>query len=183
MFQVELSATKRDVSGKGPMRQLRMKGITPAVVYGEGNEAQMLQLETKSLHSKLLEFYRKNTVVTLNIDGENKNVRFGEVQTDPVRDTLIHVDFCEIDMNKTYTYDVPISYQGKAKGVDLGGNLIVASRSVKLAGKPLDIPNEVEIAISSLAIGDSISFGDIALAENVTLQEDKDQIIISVEKS
>ncbi len=182
MFQVELSATKRDVSGKGPMRQLRMKGITPAVVYGNGNKAQMLQMETKSLHAKLLEFYRKNTVITLDVDGESKSVRFGEVQTDPVKDSLIHVDFCEIDMDKVYTYDVPISFKGKAKGVDLGGNLITASKSVRLAGKPLDIPNEVEIDISSLAIGDSISFGDIALSENVSLRENKEQVVVSVEK-
>ncbi len=182
MFQVELSATKRDVSGKGPMRQLRMKGVTPAVVYGNGKEAQLLQMETKSLHAKLIEFYRKNTVVTLNIDGDNRNVRFGEVQTDPVKDSLIHVDFCEIDLDKVYSYDVPVSYKGKAKGVDLGGNLIIAVRSVKLAGKPLDIPDEVEVNISNLAIGDSISFGDIALAENVSLQEEKDQVIVSVEK-
>ncbi len=182
MFQVELSATKRDVSGKGPMRQLRMQGITPAVVYGNGKEAQLLQMETKSLHAKLLEFYRKNTVITLNIDGDNKNVRFGEVQTDPVKDTLIHVDFCEIDMDKVYVYDVPVSYKGKAKGVDLGGNLIVAAQSVKLAGKPLDIPNEVEVNIADLAIGDSISFGDITLTEKVSLQEEKDQVIVSVEK-
>ncbi len=182
MFQVELSATRRDVSGKGPMRQLRMQGITPAVVYGNGKEAQLLQMETKSLHAKLLEFYRKNTVITLNIDGDNKNVRFGEVQTDPVKDTLIHVDFCEVDMDKVYIYDVPVSYKGKAKGVDLGGKLIVAAHSVKLAGRPLDIPNEVEVNIADLAIGDSISFGDITLTENVSLQEEKNQVIVSVEK-
>ncbi len=182
MFQVELSATKRDVSGKGPMRQLRMKGITPAVVYGSGNEAQMLQMETKSLHAKLLEFYRKNTVVTLNVDGASKSVRFGEVQTDPVKDSLIHVDFCEIDLNKEYSYDVPLSFKGKAKGVDLGGDLIVNTQTVKLSGKPLDIPNEIVVEISGLAIGDAIAFGDLSLPENITLQEKKNQVVVSVEK-
>lgn len=182
MFQVELSAAKRTVSGKGPMRQLRMQGITPAVVYGHGDKAQMLQLETKDLHLKLLEFYRKNTVVTLNIDGNRKNVRFGELQTDPVKDTLIHIDFCEIDLDKAHTYDVPIAFKGKAKGIDFGGHLIVSENSLKLFGKPLDIPDEVEIDISGLAIGDKITCDEVSLPEKVTLKMSGESVIVAVEK-
>ncbi len=182
MFQVELSAAQRSVSGKGAMRQLRMKGITPAVVYGNGGKAQMLQLETKPLHAKLLEFYRKNTVVSLDIEGQRKSVRFGEVQTDPVKDTLIHVDFCEIDLDKGHAYDVPLVFKGKAKGVDLGGNLIVSQNTLKLFGKPLDIPDEVAVEIQDLAIGDSVKSGEISLPDNVELKMDSEQIIVAVEK-
>lgn len=183
MFQVELSATQRNVSGKGPMRQLRMEGLTPAVVYGNGGEAQMLQLETKNLHATLLEFYRKNTVVSLKVDGNCKNVRFGEVQTDPVKDSLIHVDFCEIDLDKVQIYSVPVVYKGKAKGVDLGGSLVVSTKILKLAGKPLDIPNEIEVNVSALAIGNSITAGEITLPDNVVLKTDGKQVLVAVEKS
>ena len=111
MFQVEMSASLRNTSGKGPMRQLRMTGMTPAVVYGGGGDAVKLQLETKTLTTKLLAFYRRNTVVKLKIDDQQeKNVMVGEVQTDPVRDTLIHVDFLEIDLEKNRSYSVPLVY-------------------------------------------------------------------------
>ncbi len=183
MFQVEMSASVRNTSGKGPMRQMRMQGVTPAIVYGGGGDAVMLQLETKTLMAKLLEFYRRNTVVTLKIDGaSDKRVMIGEVQTDPVRDTLIHVDFCEIDLQKNRTFTVPVVYKGTAKGVDLGGDMVIGHDKVVLDGKPLDIPDECVVDVSSLAIGDSIKCGEISIPENVRMISDVEGIAVSVIK-
>ncbi len=165
------------------MRQLRMQGMTPAVVYGGGAEAQRLQLDTKTLMAQLLEFYRKNTVVTLSVDGSAvKTVMVGEVQTDPVRDTLIHVDFCEIDLKKERVYKVPITLKGKAKGVDLGGQMIVACDHVVLKGKPLDIPDECVINIGPMAIGDQFTCNALSLPENVKMVTDPDTVIVSIMK-
>lgn len=183
MLQVEISASVRNTSGKGPMRQLRMKGMTPAVVYGGGSEAQRLQLDTKTLMAQLLEFYRKNTVVTLNVDGAPaKTVMVGEVQTDPVRDTLIHVDFCEIDLQKERAYTVPIKLKGKAKGVDLGGQMNIACTQVVLKGKPLDIPDECVISIAPMAIGDQFTCAALSIPENVTIVTDPETVIVSINK-
>ena len=183
MYQVEIAASQRKSSGKGPMRQMRMKGITPAVVYGGGGEAMMLEMDTKILTSQLLEFARKNTVVTLQIEGfGEKKVRVGEVQTDPVRDTLIHVDFCEIDLEKDRRYTVPVIYQGTAKGVDLGGDMVIEYRKVVLEGKPLDIPNECVVDVTNLAMGDSITCGQIAIPENVRMVTDTSCNAVSVIK-
>ena len=183
MLQVEISASVRNTSGKGPMRQLRMNGMTPAVVYGGGAEALQLQLDTKTLMSQLLEFYRKNTVVTLKVDGAtDKTVMVGEVQTDPVRDTLIHVDFCEIDIQKERAFTVPVLLKGKAKGVDLGGQMVVGCNQVVLKGKPLDIPDECTINIAPMAIGDHITCADISLPENVKLVTDPKSVAISIIK-
>ena len=183
MFQVEMSASVRNTSGKGPMRQLRMQGITPAVVYGGGGEAVMLQLETKTLMTKLLEFYRRNTVVTLKIDGEtDRCVMVGEVQTDPVRDTLIHVDFCEIDLQKNRSFTVPVVYNGTAKGVDLGGDMVIAHNEVVLEGRPLDNPDECIIDVTPLAIGDCVKCGEISIPENVRMVTDAEVLAVSVMK-
>jgi large subunit ribosomal protein L25 len=183
MFQVEISASVRNTSGKGPMRQLRMQGMTPAVVYGRGAEAQNLQLDTKTLMAQLLEFYRKNTVVTLKVDGVgDKSVMVGEVQTDPVRDTLIHVDFCEIDLEKDRAFTVPVILQGKAKGVDLGGNMIVGCSQVVLQGKPLDIPDECLVDVASMAIGDQIKCTSLGLPENIKMVTDPETVVVSIIK-
>lgn len=183
MFQVEMSAFVRNTSGKGPMRQLRMQGITPAVVYGGGGEAVMLQLETKSLMAKLLEFYRRNTVVTLKIEGaSDKCVMIGEVQTDPVRDTLIHVDFCEIDLQKKRSFTVPVIYNGTAKGVDFGGDMVIGNAKVVLEGKPLDIPDECTVDVTPLAIGDSVKCGELSIPENVRLVTDAEALAVSIIK-
>jgi large subunit ribosomal protein L25 len=183
MFQVEMAASVRNVSGKGPMRQLRMKGFTPAVVYGGGGEAVKLQLDTKTLMAQLLEFYRRNTVVTLKIDGAaGKSVMVGEVQTDPVRDTLIHVDFCEIDLEKNRAYTVPIVFNGVAKGVDFGGDMVINHDKVVLEGKPLDIPDECVVDVTALAIGDDIKCGEIAIPANVKLLTDAETLAVSIVK-
>lgn len=183
MFQVEISASVRNTSGKGPMRQLRMQGITPAVVYGGGGEAVKLQLETKTLMAKLLEFYRRNTVVTLKIDGvAEKCVMIGEVQTDPVRDTLIHVDFCEIDLEEKRSFTVPVVFNGTAKGVDLGGDMVISHDKVVLQGRPLDIPDECAVDVTPLGIGDSIKCGEIAIPESVQMVTDTSVLAVSIIK-
>lgn len=184
MLQVEMTATVRETSGKGPMRQLRMKGMTPAVVYGRGEEALKIQLNAKVLMAKLLEFSRRNTVVTLKIDDQlEKSVMIGEIQTDPVRDTLIHVDFCEIDLEKSRTYKVPVVYKGVAKGVDLGGEMVVSHKTILLNGKPLDIPDECVVDVSKLVIGSCVRCKDIAIPDNVRMLTKGQTIAVAVNKA
>lgn len=183
MLQVKMSASVRETAGKGPMRQLRMKGMTPGVVYGGGGEAIKLQLDTKPLMAQLLEFYRKNTVVTLDIDGAGeKKVLVGEVQTDPVRDTLIHVDFCEIDLEAKRSFSVPLVYKGKAKGVDFGGMMVINHEKVVLEGKPLDIPDECVIDVSNLAIGDKIRCSEIKIADSIKMLTPGKDLAVSIVK-
>jgi len=183
MLQVEMSASVRKTLGKGPMRQLRMEGMTPAVVYGGGLDAVKLQMDTKVLMAKLLKFYHYNTVVTLDVENEGvKNVMIGEVQTDPVHDTLIHVDFCEIDLEKERAYKVPVIYEGIAKGVDLGGVLIVGCPEVVFQGKPLSIPDNVKVDIRALKIGDDLKCSIFTVPENVTMLTDPDSVAVSVVK-
>lgn len=183
MLQVEMSASVRTGSGKGPMRQLRMEGMTPAVVYGGGAEALKLQMDTKSLMAKLLKHYRHNTVVTLDIENEGtKSVVIGEVQTDPVRDTLVHVDFCEIDLEKERAFEVPAVYEGTPVGVDLGGVLSVHKATITIKGKPLDIPDEVTVDITKLAIGDDLKCSVFTIPENVTMLTDAEAVAVAVVK-
>ncbi len=181
MLQVEMTGSVRVETGKGPMRQLRMKGITPAVVYGAGKENVSLQFETKELFQQLLKINRKNAIVTLNIDGSgSRNVLVQDVQTDPVKDTLVHVDFYEIDIDKNRVFEVPLNFVGNAKGCDLGGMLEVGLSKIALEAKPLDIPDQVDVVISELNIGDGIKVSDVVVPENVTVKTDLDKVCVSV---
>lgn len=182
MLQVDMTASVRTETGKGAMRRLRAEGMSPAVMYGIGEEALSLQLETKTLTQKLLEYSRKNTVVTLKIDnGEEKSVLIREIQTDPVSDVLLHTDFQEIDLEKPRTFDVPVEYTGKAKGIDLGGIENVNTTKIVLEGKPLDIPDSCPVDTSDLAIGDAIKVGEIAIPENVKLLSNSEAVCINIE--
>ncbi len=182
MLHIEMTASVRSTSGKGAMRRLRMDGMTPAVVYGGGGEATAIQMETKTLMATLLQFNRRNCVVGLSIDGAEKKVLIGEIQTDPVRDTLVHVDFCEIDVEASRSFDVPVVLKGIAKGVELGGELNFMHQTVALQGKPLDIPDECVLDITELEIGDGIKGAAISVPEGVELLTELTDTIVAVNK-
>lgn len=183
MLQVEMSAKVRSSAGKGAMRRLRVSGKTPAIVYGGGSVALPLELDSKTLMQQLLAIYRRNVIVTLKVEGEgDRHVLVGEVQTDPVRDTLIHADFCEIDLQKPRRFKVPVVFTGVAKGVDLGGEMFIEKKIVVLEGLPLDIPDECTLIVTDLKIGEHLNFGNIALPESIKLISDAKTICVKVDK-
>ncbi len=175
MLQVDMASKVRTVFGKGPMRQLRMQKITPAVVYSGGAESVALQFDAGQLYKKLLHIHGRNAVVTLQVEGDAKDKRHvlvQEIQKDPVSGSLIHVDFREIELDKELEFTVPLEYKGTAKGVDLGGELVVSRTSVKLRGCPLDIPDSISADITDLEQGGAgIKYSDLAMPENVTMLE------------
>jgi large subunit ribosomal protein L25 len=181
MLKIEINASIRKETKKGAMRQLRMQGMTPAVVYGGGSEAIPLKLETRSFYQQLLDVYRKNAIVSLNLDdGTTKHVLIHEIQTDPVKDTLIHADFIEIDVAKPRVFEVPITYQGAAPGVEMGGILNVILDTLAIESAPLNVPDEFIVDISKLGMNESIQVGTIAIPDNVTLVTDPEGSCVSV---
>lgn len=183
MIQVNIPGAFRTSFGKGESRRLRMNNITPAVVYSGGNDALALQFDAKTLYKSLFDIHGHNAVVTLNVEGDDKNERhvlIKEVQKNPVTDRLVHVDFHEIDLNKPIEFKVPLRFKGTAKGVDLGGDLVIARKSIRLRGCPLDIPDYVDIDISSLERGQGLRFGDITTPDNVEMQDNVKSMCVSV---
>ncbi len=181
MIQVDISASKREKFGKCAMRRLRVSGNTPAVLYGNDKDVLALQLETTPFLKSLYQISRKNAVVNLSINGdETRHVMMKEIQTDPVDDSLIHADFFEINLDKTRIFNVPIQFDGTAKGEDLGGELKIHHSSAQLEGLPLDIPDTINIDISDLAIDDSIALSSIELSGSIKMITDPSDLCVEV---
>ncbi len=181
MLQVEMTASIRKQTGKGAMRQLRMNGLTPAVVYGAGSEGLALQLETQPFFQQLLNIYRKNAVIALTLDdGTTKHVIVKDVQTDPVKDTLIHADFLEIDVKSERCFDVPIKYSGTAKGCDLGGVLNIIKHTITVEATPFNIPDEFVVDITEMEIGDKLSVEVVDVPGNVKLIDELTSVCVGV---
>ena len=181
MITKEIATSVRKDFGKGPVGRMRAEGKTPGVVYGGGSEALALEFETKILFQELLDIQGRNAVITLKIDdGSEKNVLVKEIQTDSLKDTLVHADFLEIDLQKTARFKVPLNYVGKAKGEDLGGITQYEKTMLELEGKPLDIPDDCQIDVSDLGIGDKISAAEIDLPKGVSLISDVETVCVSV---
>ncbi|RZW19230.1 MAG: 50S ribosomal protein L25 [Desulfobulbaceae bacterium] len=181
MITKEIATSIREVFGKGPVRRLRGEGKTPGVVYSGGDEAIALEFETKTLFQELLDIQGRNAVITLKIDdGSEKNVLVKEIQTDPLKDTLFHADFLEIDLQKSVQFKVPLVYVGKAKGEDFGGITQIDKTSLVVEGKPLDIPDDCVINVTDLGIGDKITAADVSLPDGVSLISNSEMVCVSV---
>lgn len=183
MIQVSMPGAFRSGFGKGAARQLRMKELTPAVVYSGGSDAVPLQFDSTLLYRNLFDIHGRNAIVTLKIEGDEKSERHvlvKEVQKDPVSDKLVHVDFFEIVLDKPTVFTVPIQFVGTAKGVDLGGELHIMKYGVKLKGLPLDFPDFIEVDIRNLGRGDSLTFGDLSLPDKVEMLADPAQICVAI---
>ena len=183
MLQVEVTAQMRTKFGKGAARTMRRAGQTPAVVYGK-TEPLALELDTRAFTKALLAIARKNAVINLEIiDGGKKSVKHvvtKEIQKDPLLDSVVHADFYEISLDATMTFVVPIRFNGKAKGVDMGGDLMISKEKLTLRGKALDIPDAMEVDVSPLGLGEKRTFGDLPLPAGVTLLDAPETVCVSV---
>jgi len=185
MIQQDMSAILRQGFGKGPTHQLRLSGYAPAILYGCKMEPIALAMDEKTLTRDLLKLHGYNAVLSLDIEGDKSKkkhyVLIKDIQTHPVTDTVLHVDFLEIELEKEIVMEVPIVYAGTAIGVELGGILNIMAYTVKIKGLPLDILDEITVDVTPLEVGGTgIACGDLPIPENVTLEEELGRVCVSV---
>ena len=185
MIQQDMTAAVRQDFGKGATHRLRQSGYAPAILYGKKSEPIALAMAAKTLTKDLLQLHGHNVVVSLDIEGEKgkkkHHVLIKNIQTDPVTDFVLHVDFLEIDLDKEIVLDVPVVYTGTAKGVDMGGILNIMAHTIKIKGMPLAIPDEITVDVTSLELGShGITCADLAIPDNVTLEEEPAKVCVSI---
>ncbi|MFH7320963.1 50S ribosomal protein L25 [Desulfurivibrio sp. D14AmB] len=185
MLQVDIAAEKRDHYGKGASRSLRRAGRTPAVLYGPRQQTpQALSLDTHAFTKALFSVHRRNSVINLEVvDGGSSTVYHvvtREIQTDPIVDNVLHADFYEISLDEPLVFQVPLRYKGKAKGVEMGGELETSMEKVSLKGKALDIPDFVEVDVAPLGPNSKLTCGELPLPAGVELVGKSDAVCVAV---
>lgn len=184
MLQVDIAANKRADFGKGAARSLRRAGRTPAVLYGPGIEPQTLSLETHAFTQALFAVHRRNAVINLEVkDGSDSRIHHvitREIQTDPVKDNVLHADFYLISLDESLTFRVPLRYKGKARGVELGGELSITRRNISLKGKALDIPDHIEIDVAPMGSNSTLTCSEVALPPGVELADKPEGVCVAV---
>ena len=184
MLQIEMTARVRKTVGKGAARTMRRAGNTPAVIYGSLGAPISLECNTKDLTQGLLSIHRKNAFINLEIDEDGKKtvrqVITREIQTDPIQNNVLHTDFYEISLDKPMEFQVPLKYVGKAKGVDLGGDMTIVKNKVRVSGKLLDIPDLIEVDVAPLGRGAALTCKDLELSAGVSLVTNPDTVCVSI---
>jgi len=179
---VELQAQERDTRGKNAARRLRASGMTPAVLYGEGNEAggsTALAIPTK-LVDYTLHHFGDNALYNIEIDGDTSTARVVDAQRDPVSGLLVHVDFAPVNMRERIEITVPLTVTGEAPGVDEGGVLQQVAYEIQVESLPGDIPQEITLDVSNLGMNENLTLGDLTLPENVALLSEPEEVAVTV---
>ncbi|HEX5035004.1 MAG TPA: 50S ribosomal protein L25/general stress protein Ctc [bacterium] len=168
MERQHLTATPRDKSGKGVARRLRATGAIPAVLYGQGQEATLLQVNLRDFTKVVSTGAGINVLFDLDIQGKGKiPVIVKDYQAHVIDRKFTHVDFFKIDLSKKVSIEVPIHLVGKAVGVKEGGILEHITRTLKVNCLPTAIPQFLEADVSNLNIGDSLHLHDMKLPQGV----------------
>lgn len=178
---IVVKAEPRAERGKNAARRLRARGRIPAILYGADKEPVAISVEPQRVEKILYSPTGHNTIFTLEVDGiERTLAMIVDWQYHPVKDTLLHVDFQRVDLNKPVRVKVPVELRGEAIGVKQGGLLDVVNREVEIECLPEQIPEHLELDISGLRIGRSLRAGDIPLPEGVRLRSAPDTVICHV---
>ena len=168
--QIVLHAKKREEQGKGASRRLRKEGLVPTIIYGAGKEPKMISLE----HSKLLRYEMEDSffssILKVEINGgDEENVIIRDYQRDPVKPKILHVDLLRIKMSEKMQTSVPLHFIGEedAVGVKAGGIVQRIITEVDISCMPADLPEAIEVDISTLDVADSIHLSQLVMPEGV----------------
>jgi len=177
---VGLEAREREGRGKNDARRLRQQGFVPAVLYGgDGGDNSVLAVPNRVLDYTLTHV-GDNALYDINVGGRDLTARVVDSQRDPVSGRLLHVDFAPVNMREKIVVTVPVAVVGEAQGVTDGGVLQQVAYEVEVETLPGDIPEQVELDVSALNVGENLTLGDLKLPEGVELQSDPEEIAATV---
>ncbi len=154
--------------------------MVPAVLYGDGAGSSVLSVPEKIV-DYTLRHVGDNALYDMSIgEGTNATARVVDAQRNPVTGRLVHVDFAPVNMRERIVVTVPVVVVGDSPGVEEGGVLQQEAYEIEVETLPGDIPQELEVDISGLAIGENVSLGDVRLPEGVTLVSEAEEIAATV---
>jgi large subunit ribosomal protein L25 len=167
---ISLKATARPRAGKGAARQARRDGNVPAVIYGNSETPEMINLEYNELWKQVLRGHFTSTAIELDVQGKKHIVLARDVQVDPVRDTPLHVDFQRVGKDGVIRVSIPVHFTNEAAspGLKRGGVLNIVRHDVEVFCPYDKIPRFFEISLEGMEIGRSIHISAVTMPEGVT---------------
>ncbi|MDP2938450.1 MAG: 50S ribosomal protein L25 [Candidatus Omnitrophota bacterium] len=185
MEEIILEVQPRGELGKNKVKDLREKGFIPAVIYAEGKKSQPIKVSHRQLWQLIHQHRLESKVINLKMQDDKKQKGMSclikEIQHDPVKGDIIHVDFNEISLTKVIKVNVSVVAKGEPIGVKQeGGSLEHILWEIEVECLPTDIPKDIEVDVSLLKIGDDIHIKDIAFPSNIKVMNNPEAIVFSV---
>jgi large subunit ribosomal protein L25 len=184
-MDVQVNAQVRTMTGKNEARSLRRQELVPAVFYGPHSQTTPLTIPLVRLQKLFREMGEEQKLLTLVFDDatahQEKQVMIREIQVHPARRQLLHVDFYEVAMDRAIVVEVPVELKGKPVGVVMGGTLNTLCRFLSVRCLPGEIPDKVEVDVSSLEIGQTLHVSDLVGIVPVELADDGGFAVATIE--
>jgi large subunit ribosomal protein L25 len=182
MSQQVLTIEVREKVGKGVCRKLRKAGKIPGVVYGKGMESVAVTLNPKELSVAVAGEGGQNNLITLKGAGQldGATVIVSSLERDCLKGNPLHVDLHKISMTEKLRVTVPLSLVGTAAGVKAGGLLDALMHEVEVECLPGDIPENIELDLTPLVIGDTIHVSDLVVPEGVKILAEPKAAIVTI---
>jgi large subunit ribosomal protein L25 len=178
-----LNASVRERAGKGAARAIRREGRVPAVIYGDKQDPQTISMDYRELMKQVQTGRFLSTLVDIDVDGTKVRTIPRDVQFDPVRDFVVHVDFLRLGKGARIAVEVAINFLGDedSPGLKRGGVLNVVRHSVEIMCPADAIPESFDMDISELDIGDGLHATNLMLPEGMTFTiTDRDFTIATI---
>jgi len=190
MEEIILDVQPREAIGKAKAKDLRRKGFIPGILYAQGKDSQAIQVSNSELLRLVHQHRLESVVVHLRVASSGTKAAkkdktypclIKEMQYDPVKGDIIHVDFNEISLSKTVKVNVPVVAKGESVGVKQeGGSLEHILWEIEVECLPTDIPKEIAVDVAQLKIGDAIHIKDIVFDPKIKVLNNSEAIVLSV---
>lgn len=174
MSENKMAASYRKEFGKGAARKLRAAGHIPAVIYGHGEDPTHVSLPG---HETTLLVRKANALIDLSVDGDDKLVLVKDVQRDPVRQVIEHLDLVVIRKGEKVTVDVAIRVEGEPYS---GTMVQLESQTVSVEADAINIPEFISVSVDGLEEGTQIFAGALQIPEGSTLLTDPEALVLGI---
>ena len=176
-----ISGSLRSETGKRASRRIRHQGLIPANLYGSGKNVSLLLNERE--FRKVVPHSRTHVILDLRVEGGegDRKVLVKGVQHPPISQSIVHVDFQEISMDKPIKMPVNLTVKGEATGVKMkGGVLHLHLRKINIECLPKDLVTEIELDVTELDLGQSWHVREIPVSDKIRILEDPDRVVVAV---
>lgn len=188
MKTFELKGTARTIAErsseqKRALKALRKNSEVPCVLYGVEKDADgkptavSFKVTTDSLRK--LVYTPDIYLINLTIDDKQVQAIMKDIQFHPVKDTILHVDFYQVEEDRPILMEVPVALEGLAEGVKAGGKMSLQNRKLKVRALYKDIPERLVVDVTNLGLGKTIQVGQLSY-ENLELMNAKDAVVCAV---
>ncbi|MDU0206090.1 MULTISPECIES: 50S ribosomal protein L25 [Paenibacillus] len=177
---LSLKAEARKDTTKYDIKQLRVKGKVPAVVYGKKVAATVITVDQKELVALLRK--SPHAVIELEMpDGGGKQpVMINEIQRNPLNRQLLHVDFHQINMDEPVKTVVTLEFIGDAVGAKEGGILQIQLHELEIRCLPSEIPASITVDISNVGIGENMLVSELSVPGTIEVKSDPSELVLTI---